>query len=91
MADADKVTRIRKVLADRVEELAGEENRSFANMVETLLEQALGLRPNPIVTDTPEVVLGAALPHKMDHSRPPKAPPPPVEREFKPDFGSKLK
>ena len=84
-----KTVRIREHLAAEVERLAKEERRSLANMVEVLLEQAMGFRP--IETDVPEIIVGAAVPHKMDHSRPPKAPPPPVEREFKPDFGSKLK
>jgi len=86
-----KSIRIRDHLYDEVQRLADSENRPLVRQLEMLLEQALGLRPNPIVTDTPEVILSAALPHKMDHSRPPKAPPPPVEREFKPDFGSKIK
>ena len=76
-----KSIRIKQHLYDEIQALAESENRPLIRQLEMLLEQALGLRANPIVTDTPEVVLGAALPHKMDHSRQPKAPPPPVVRE----------
>lgn len=47
-----KSVRLKTYLAEEVERLAAEEKRSFANMVEILLEQALKLEVQPVTRES---------------------------------------
>lgn len=89
-----KVTRIKDHLAAEVEARAEDENRSFANMVERLLEQALKMEGKVVVRPAPTPVVADAQPRDIPaRVVNPSAPVPAVDigtgtagAEVKPDF-----